>query len=270
MKQILCPIDFSESSKHTVRYAAGLAQAIRAKLTLINIQSIVSLSPAEVIKGKFMATEPAREQLEELSYQIMKEFKITCLSEVEPSNKRVSDFIAGRASEFDMVIMGTHGANDLFEFLFGSRSYQVAKESSTPILLVPQGCDFQGVSTMVFAFDYEREQRLPLVQLTTWANLLGSRITVLQVKKHYTREAEVNTLEIQRSVQAHSEAPGLQFETLYSDEVISSINSYVLRNKADALALYSIDHSILKTFFHESVIKTLSFTATYPIMVFHK
>jgi nucleotide-binding universal stress UspA family protein len=270
MKQILCPVDFSESSQHTVRYAASLARESHAKLTLLNIQSIVSLPPAEVIKGKFLATEPAREQLEELSYQIMKEFKITCLSEVEPSNKRVSDLIADRSLEFDLIIMGTHGASDLFEYLFGSRSYQVAKESSTPILLIPQSCEYQNITSIVFAFDYEREQRLPIAQLTTWAKLLAARITVLQVKEHYTREAEVNTLEIQRSIQTDKDLLDMQFETHYSDDVISSIDSFVLRNKADALALCSIDHSILKTFFHESVIKTLSFTATYPIFVFHE
>jgi nucleotide-binding universal stress UspA family protein len=155
MKKVLCPTDFSETANQAIAFAARLCKRIGAELTLLNVQSVFSLPPAEIIKGKFLATEPVGERLEEQSYQVMKLFKITCLSEVEPSNRSLSEIILNRSSDFDLIVMGTNGADDNFEFFFGSRSYQVAKESSIPILLIPAGCGSQELSSLVFAFDYE-------------------------------------------------------------------------------------------------------------------
>ncbi|MEK6782593.1 MAG: universal stress protein [Bacteroidota bacterium] len=270
MKKILCPTDFSETANQAIGFAANVCKKVGAELTLLNIQSVFSLPPVEVIKGKFLATEPINGRLEEQSYQVMKMFKITCLSEVEPSNKKLTDIIAQHSKDFDLMIMGTNGADDNYEFFFGSRSYQVAKDSSTPILLIPNGCVFRDISHIVFAFDYEHENTLPMEQVTEWAKLLEARITVLQVKQHYTVEAEVNSKEIQRSIEQVTELANIQFDTIYSDNVIDSINSYVLRNEIDSLALCSIHHGIIESIFHKSVIKALSSTANYPIFVFHK
>ena len=270
MRNILCPTDFSETADHAIAYAASFAKAVGAKLTLLNVQSVFSLPPVEVIKGKFLATDPVRERLEEKSYQIMKDFKITCLSEVEPSNKRVSDSIADRSKDFDLIIMGTLGVRDLFEFFFGGRAYQVAKESSTPILLIPEGYNYRDISSIVYAFDYEGEMGLPMKQASIWVKALASKITILQVKEHCDRKAEINLQEIQNRIQAANDAIDIKFETIFSDELTQAINSFVLRSKANALALCSKDHNILKTFFHESVIKEFSFTATYPILVIHE
>jgi nucleotide-binding universal stress UspA family protein len=270
MKKILCPTDFSEAADQAIAYAAKLCKKVGAELTLLNVQSIFSLPPTEVIKGKFLATEPISTRLEDQCYQVMKVFNITCLSEVEPSNGSLSDIIANRAKDFDLIVMGTNGADDYYQFFFGTNSYQVIRQSTVPVLLIPQGCGYQDISAIVFAFDYEHERKLPMAQLTQLAKLLNARVTVLQVKEHYTREAELRSRAIQQSHQVHAHTIDVNFDTIYSDEVIDSINSYVLRNNADALALCSMNPSIIQTLFHKSVIKELSATANYPLFIFHE
>jgi K+-sensing histidine kinase KdpD len=99
---------------------------------------------------------------------------------------------------------------------------------------------------------------------------LEARVTVLQVKDHYSHEAETSSKEIQQRSKMYMEAIDVHFDTIYSDEVISSIDSYVLRNEADALALCSMNPSIIQTLFHKSVIKALSATASYPLLIFHE
>lgn len=186
MQRILCPTDFSEAADQAIAYAAKLCKKIDAELTLLNVQSIFSLQPKEVIKGKFLAIEPISTRLEEQCYQIMKVFKITCLSEVEPSNKGLSTIIADRAKDFDLIVMGTNGANDYYQFFFGTNSYQVIRTSSVPVMLIPQGCGYQDISTIVFAYDYVHERKLPITQLTQWAKLMDAKVTVLQVKGHFS------------------------------------------------------------------------------------
>lgn len=270
MKRILCPTDFSDAADQAIAYAAKLCVKIGAELTLLNVQSVFSLPPKEVIKGKFLATEPISTRLEEQCYQVMKVFKITCFSEVEPSNRNLSDIIAHRAKDFDLIVMGTNGADDYYQFFLGTNSYQVIRASSVPVMLIPQGCGYQDISTIVFAYDYEHEKKLPIEQLTQWAKLMDAKVTVLQVKEHYTRDAELRSKAIQQSSKVHAIAIDVDFDIIYSDEVISSIDTYVLRNKANALALCSMNPTIIQTLFHKSVIKELSAIANYPLFVFHE
>jgi nucleotide-binding universal stress UspA family protein len=269
MNKILCPTDFSEAAEQAIAYAAKICKKTGAELTLLNVQTIFSLPPEEVIKGKFLATEPVRSRLEDQCYQVMQVFKISCLSDVEPSNRSLSDIITERAKDFDLIVMGTNGADDYYQFFFGANAYQVVRQSTVPVMLIPRGCGYQDISTIVFAYDYEYEQKLPIKQLNTIAQLLNAKVTVLQVKEHFTHEAEVKAKEIEQYGRTNT-ALDIHFDTIYSDEVISSINSYVLRNEADALALCSMNPSIIQTLFHKSVIKTLSATATYPLLIFHK
>lgn len=269
MKKILCPTDFSEAANQAIAYAAKLCKKTGADLTLFNVQSIFSLPPAEVIKGKFLATEPIRTRLEEQSYEVMKVFKITCSSEVQSSNGGLSDLIADRGRDFDLIVMGTNGADDYYQFFFGTNSYQVIRASSVPVILIPQGCGYQDVSSIVFAFDYEQEKKLPMKQLTEWAQWVGAKITVLQVKEQYAHEMEIRSKQIEQEV-SPANTLDIHFETIYSNEVVSAINSYVVRNNADALALCSMNPTLLQTLFHKSVIKILSATVNYPLLIFHE
>ncbi|MBY0434421.1 MAG: universal stress protein [Cyclobacteriaceae bacterium] len=270
MKKILCPTDFSETADQAIAYAAKLCKKVGAELTLLNVQSILSLPLEEVIKGKYMATATARHRLEDQSYKVMQVFKISCLSEVEPSNKSLSEIIAARAHDFNLIVMGTNGADDYYQFFVGSNSYQVARDASIPVLLVPNSHGYEDISTVVFAFDYEHEQKLPLSQLEKWVKWLGARTTILQVKGLYTREAEVNAKAVEQSIKSQTEITDIQFDTIYSDDVIDAINNYVVRNKTDMLALCSLSPNLIQTLFHKSVIKKLSSYADYPLFIFHQ
>jgi nucleotide-binding universal stress UspA family protein len=269
MKNVLCPTDFSQAADHAIAYAAKLCKNLGAELTLLNVQSVFSLPVEEVVKGKYLATEQAREKLDEQSYQVMDVFGISCLSEIEASNSRLSDIIIQRAKDFDLIVMGTNGANDYYEFFFGSGSYQVAKESSVPVLLIPVGCGYQDIANIVFAFDYEHEEYLPLIQLVKFTAAIKARITIMQVKDHYQREAEVYANQVVERAKRFYNLKDLEFETIFSDDVNTAINSYVLKSKADGLALCSTHHSFIDSLFHKSVIKQLSSFGNYPIFIFH-
>lgn len=270
MKKVLCPTDFSDTADQAIAYAAALCKKMGAELTLLNVQSVFSLPTEEVIKGKYLATKVERDKLDEQCYQVMSVFNISCLSEVVASNSSLSDIITQRGKDFDLIVMGTNGADDYYEFFFGSRSYQIAKESSVPVLLIPTGCVYQDISSIVLAFDYEHEQEFPLTQLVSFTSLLEAKITIVQVKEHYKREAEVNSKQVEERTKMLYNLADIKFDTVYSDEVSNNINSYVLKSKADALALCSIQHSIIEAIFHKSVIKQLSSTVNYPIFIFHE
>ena len=64
MKKILCPTDFSGAAQNAIAYAAKLAHALDAQLTLLNVQSLFEFTPAEVVEGKEKSIKAAALQLE--------------------------------------------------------------------------------------------------------------------------------------------------------------------------------------------------------------
>ncbi|MBI3221273.1 MAG: universal stress protein [Bacteroidetes bacterium] len=270
MKKILCPTDFSEASNHSIAYAAKLCQEINAELTLFNVQSIFSLPPDEVIKGSFLATEQVREKLDTISYQVMDVFKISCTFEVEASNENLETLIANRGAGYDLIVMGTNGADDYYQFFFGSRSYEVAKKSEVPVLLIPNGYLYQEISLMAFAFDFESELEVPMYQLIDWIETTKCKMIVVQIKDHYDRETEISSQQVIERIKLIHNSTDMLFDTVYSDDVSTAITNYVKKGKVDVLALCSVHHSFISSLFHKSIINKLTATADYPILVFHK
>jgi nucleotide-binding universal stress UspA family protein len=269
MKKILCPTDFSETANNAIAFAAKFAQVTESELVLFNVHSVFALSPLELLKGKSDSIELIKEQLEAQSREVARVFKISCYSEVQLSGVELASIIGSNASQFDLIIMGTDGENDLYQFFTGSHSYNVIKKAAVPVLLIPQDCTFGDISLTIYAFDYLKEESLPVEQLEGWLKLLRSKLCVLEVlEESVSQKVNRELKDLQILIKEIIPLP-LTFDTVHSSNVAESINEFVLQKKGDMLALCTQHHSILGRLFHKSVIKAISIMARYPVFVFH-
>jgi len=270
MKKILCPTDFSETAHTAIAYAAKLARAINAELTLLNVQSLFEYTPVELVRGKEMTIAGAAERLEAQSREVSRAFKISCYAEVEPSFSKLSTIITRKAKQFDLVVMGTDGPDDLYQFFSGSNTYNALVKSETPVLLVPAGYIYNEIRNIVFAFDYLHKKSLPMTKLIPFLKTLKAQLSVLLVMEgQYSKQEEDHLFEQQLSIKNFYGDLDIKYDTIRSSEVPESINSYILKNEPDLLALCSIHHNLLDRIFHKSTIKNLTAYSSYPILVFH-
>lgn len=273
MKRILCPVDFSETAINAIAYAAKFAKATRASLTLFNVQSLFEVNHIQSMRGKAMAIAAAREELEKLSETTARVFKVSCDAQLQPSNATLSKVIAAQAEDYDLVIMGTSGPDGLYEFFTGSNTYKVIKKCSLPVLLLPADCGYSEINNITYAFDYLHERTLPLKQLNDWMSKYeNSRLRVLQIiKGDATAQKEEELKEVQDMLKTIDKSGmNYTFETLYTNNVRESIDSYIYKNEIDLLALCARHHDFIESIFHKSMIKQISAIATYPVFVFHQ
>lgn len=270
MKKILCPTDFSEAAQNAIAYAAKLTQAMAGELTLLNVQSVFDLTPAEMVRGKSLTVASAAQLLEEESQQISKAFRISCTSIVEPSASRLSTIIHDKGKAYDLIVMGSDGPDDLYQFFSGSNTYNAILHSETPVVLIPSGYVYSEIKTMVYAFDYLRERDLPMSRLAPLVKALKCELTILEVMEDaFSKVAENDLKRTQEILQNfYGDDVKFTFDTIRSDDIAPSINSYILRNQPDALALCSIHRNFLQRLFHKSVIKSLTAYCNYPVFVF--
>ena len=146
-KKILCPVDFSDSSREAMRRAADLVKASGGSLTLFHVVHVPLTSYGE---GAPMMPSSGPELTRELGSEAEKtlaEWKRraeemgarTVTTQVVagvPWNTIVEALDADRS--YDLVVMGTEGRTGLGRVLLGSVAERVVRHAPCPVLVVRQ------------------------------------------------------------------------------------------------------------------------------------
>lgn len=141
VRNILCPVDFSEASDDAVRYAAELAEQLQAKLFLLHsfqlpvyaAQVGAPLAPTDLIEG---LPQQLQQQLDELRDRIATP-GLQIEGEVVEGVPYVKILEQAEAVDADLIVMGTHGRTGLAHLLIGSVAERVVRLSERPVLTVP-------------------------------------------------------------------------------------------------------------------------------------
>ncbi len=271
MKKILCPTDFSDTANNAVAYAAKFAQQTESELVLLNIQSLFALVPGEILTKNPPSVENTRKILESQAKEVTAAFKISCYSEVEVSDQSLSSLISSRGNEFDMVIMGTNGPDDLYQFFFGTNTYHVFRKSGVPVLLIPDTIRYSFIKRIVYAYDYLHLGIPPLEDLNQWLPGFDSELHILQLTKRELTEDEKVTLakhKMNIKNQVDIRVP-VVFDIVRTEDYADSIQRFMLHADADLLVLNTHHYSIAEKLFHKSLTKKIAMDFMYPVLVVH-
>ena len=190
IERILCPVDFSEFSRHALDYAVAIARPQQARVTALHV-----VPPAQTMYPVFgaLAHVPYVYTAEDL-----KEFHKTLERFVADAGYPISavsvealvvDEILKRAAEMpaDLIVMGTHGRSGFDRLLLGSVTQRVIAKAPSPVLTVPHGAPgFGSVTTRLFRnvlcpVDFSPSSLAALTYAQELAGESGARLTVLHV-----------------------------------------------------------------------------------------
>jgi nucleotide-binding universal stress UspA family protein len=144
-KRILVPLDGSPTSRLGLEHAIGLAQALRARLRLINVVDELSVIPAVDayaavdLAAMIAALKEGGQQILDESAALAKKQGVEVEEQlVESQGQHVSNFIVREAKDWgaDLISMGTHGRRGISKLLLGSDAERVLHEATVPVLLV--------------------------------------------------------------------------------------------------------------------------------------
>jgi nucleotide-binding universal stress UspA family protein len=185
---ILCPVDFSEASRHATRYALALADATGATIVGLHVhQPALAGIPAGIGRDD-PVVEPSVGS-PEIRDRIAAQFgrlpadDARLVSELAIGTP--ADAIAERAltSRADLIVIGTRGAGGLQHLLLGSVTEDVMRKAPVPVLAVPPRADAAPTlpfSQVLFATDFSAAS---LAAMDAGLRLVGenTRATVLHV-----------------------------------------------------------------------------------------
>jgi nucleotide-binding universal stress UspA family protein len=167
MKTILVPVDFSKPSENASRYALHLAKYIKADILLCHAVYIPVEVPTEPFgswPGYDFDTlkEEGTKGLEEIAHKLRNKVadysmpgyfqpEITCMAECGAPVDVIKQI--AKHAKISMIVMGMTGASPAARLLFGSISRRMIDQTTSPLILVPEGQTFSKIKKICFATD---------------------------------------------------------------------------------------------------------------------
>lgn len=155
MKTIVAPTDFSPTSLNAVNYAADMAQAIGAGLSLLHVCAIPQ-SPGKMVLPPESMTDMKKEAEEALERLKINLHNRTC-GDILITTKVRSGTVATQITEYCesckpfVVVIGTQGSNAYDRLFFGDNTIGVMKHLIPPLLIVPPLAQYRASKTSVLS-----------------------------------------------------------------------------------------------------------------------
>lgn len=150
-KQILCLIDFSDSSMHALNYAMSLAQEADARLTVLHVMVYdLGIEAPEmyetVLADRRLSVTDYRSRCEAYSLERLKAavpdtVRAYCTVETLVATGKPYREILRVAAEqqADLIVMGVQGRGAADVMVFGSTTQHVVRQATCPVLTIRKG-----------------------------------------------------------------------------------------------------------------------------------
>ncbi|MBD1434600.1 universal stress protein [Sphingobacterium sp. DN00404] len=271
---ILVPTDFSHNSLIAARYGIELARKMQANIHIFHAyRSFTSAfqSPLANETDEHRAKIGAEKGLAEFMNMLGKYSDIQISSSVNKNSllEAVNHYI--KEDDVRLVVMGAHGASGTRRDLLGNNTYDVAKDVSRPLLIVPEHTDSFKMENVVFFTDYQQGD---VKSLTIFNALFGDiALSCTLVHIHEGKDAPTDddlrsleqwktTLEKQTSVK------GLSTEMAHVPENVDAVNGILNRLKADMTLITLIDsRGFFKKLLHKSLAKAIVLNPRTPVLL---
>jgi nucleotide-binding universal stress UspA family protein len=186
MKKILVPTDFSDCARNAEKYAFFLAQKIDAELIFLHvINTPVNWSKLTKEQENFFPDAKAeialsKQNLTELVKQAgnlgIKSRKILIYNN---SNEKIHRYL--EAEHIDIVVMGSHGVYGFKDYILGTNTYSMLRNSKVPVIVVKSLPEKLKLEKLVFATNFKDETGMTFRMVENLAEILQVKLKVVYV-----------------------------------------------------------------------------------------
>lgn len=277
MNKILCPIDFSNSSLNALEYAARIGEKHHADLTLLYVFTEEELNILLEKNEESITYDSWKEKVEANFEGLISEVKSTSLKKGLLDCKyllKQGDLIKSikeTVSEggFNLIVMGTKGVSDITETYVGSNTVQVIEKSDCPVLCVPEKASYKKFRKIIYATDYQEEDKKAISQLLAFATPFQAHVNILHVS-HSNKLFEKAVYEdYKNEILTYINYDDVSFSIqVYEDEINIGIDQYMIREDAELLVLLTKEKNFFEKLFTRSLSESMSYFVDYPLLIY--
>lgn len=269
MKTIIAATDFSEASNHAVRFAAGLATSLNARLVIFNVVNIVPAvsdiqSPPDVYEYTIgQADDALADLVAKTKASVNDAIEITGIYKVGAVIREL-ETLSSREAPF-AIFIAPESATVLQRLLSGANAVAITRSSSVPVVVVPATATMRGFRKVGLAIDLAAGDHLQWEFLRYWLKPFRPEIDIVYISADPAGTSRETPGIIDVGGQLDDFI--LKYHFLGNTDVIAGIKEYVAINAPDLMIMYVGKHGV----FHKSITKAFVEAPPVPVMFFsHK
>jgi nucleotide-binding universal stress UspA family protein len=191
IRRILCPIDFSDESRHALAHATAVARWYGAALTLLHVSHPEAFTNPPLLwddlpRGPALIETALRAAQEEMVK--WSESALAAGVEVDTLVERgyaVAHILAHAAARpADLIVIGTHGRSGFERLVLGSVTEKVLRKAPCPVMAVPPPAVSAGklpYTRLLCPVDFSDSSEAALQFACSLAEEADARLTIVHV-----------------------------------------------------------------------------------------
>jgi nucleotide-binding universal stress UspA family protein len=140
LRQILCPVDFSDASAGSLRYAAAIASYLHTRVIVLTVEDPLLTEAADPGTGVLWTRDESQREMEKFAARTFgQDASMLALLdyEVAVGKPAVETLRVARDRACGLIVISTHGVTGIRKLFFGSTTERVLRETSCPVLVTP-------------------------------------------------------------------------------------------------------------------------------------
>ena len=172
----------------------------------------------------------------------------------------------------DIIVMGSHGASGVKEFLVGSNTERVVRHSEIPVLVVKKDLLAVNFDVVVYACDFQEESIASFIKATKLFEKMKAKMYLVHV--NLPNDRFKSTVEIERIVNSFLKKADGDLQRLDSVNYVSDytveegILNFANNVGADLIAISTHGKKGIAHFFEGSISEDVANHATLPVITF--
>jgi len=273
MKTVIVPTDFSRTAHKALQFAITVAQNLNLDLVLLHVfnlsGSLPYESPSQIEQEIREAQKASDKQLAAVKEQYLHDFSndIKILSVYGVISEVIEQVATQAKAEF--IVMGTRGAKDLWSNIMGSNAFQVVKNASCPVFVIPEKASIQDMKSIIYASDYTNNEVKIVRNIVDIADRFKAKTNILHI--HDVEEPNLADDETLGDwLLTFFENENIESHITLGSNAIEGIENYLQKNQGDLLVLAMKDRAFFDNLFHTSVTKHFIQDFNMPLLVLPK
>ena len=273
MYKILVPVDFSKKSEFAVKMSAQIGKKIKSEIHLLHLvelpSGIVDMGAGSnfSIPASMMYLRKVKEKIIHLKNTFFDGDHIIKYSiKFENPYEGIRNYT--QKNNINLIVMGSKGVSDFEEMIIGSNTEKVVRTSNIPVVVVKTDNDKFKFKKLVFASNFDDENKAAFLDFLTFAKKFNSQIHLLKINTISNFESSYTT---HKKIKDFVKGFNLKKKTIsiYNDaSVVKGIINFAKEIDADVIALTTHGRSGLSSLFNGSIAKSVSKNVLRPVITF--
>ena len=262
MKDVIIPVDFSETSLNAARYAADmLSSKPDTHVVLYNMFTDQKES------------ETAGQYLESMKAELLQKGVSDNIECVKEYGEDLIDSLGRLAYQktAELIVMGISEKDEWKQLLMGSQTLKMAEQNVCPVMIVPPVAKYAGIKNIALTSDFKDvAATTPVLAIKTIMEMFNATLHIVNVdNEHYVALTEEYLAE-RGKMQAMFAEFNPEFYFIGMNDFYDAIEQFSKDREIDLLIIIPKNHSFINRMFSASHTKKLAFHSSVPILAAHE